>query len=88
MAFHVSDLVDGLDLTVFYAPYEGDGRRNMPYEQGMIVKLLFYGYATAVFSSRRFAMKLEEDVASRRLAAGNVPAHRTISEFSSGKSGF
>ena len=27
-AHHVSDLVDGLDLTAFYAPYEGDGRRN------------------------------------------------------------
>ena len=31
-AHHVSDLVDGLDLTAFYAPYEGDGRRNAPYE--------------------------------------------------------
>ena len=29
-AHHVSDLVDGLDLTAFYAPYEGDGRRNAP----------------------------------------------------------
>ena len=26
----LSDLVDGLDLTAFYAPYEGDGRRNAP----------------------------------------------------------
>ena len=33
LAHHVSDLVDGLDLTAFYAPYEGDGRRNAPYEQ-------------------------------------------------------
>ena len=32
LAHHVSDLVDGLDLTAFYAPYEGDGRRNAPYE--------------------------------------------------------
>ena len=27
LAHHVSDLVDGLDLTAFYALYEGDGRR-------------------------------------------------------------
>ena len=27
LAHHVGDLVDGLDLTVFYARYEGDGRR-------------------------------------------------------------
>ena len=26
LAHHVSDLVDDLDLTAFYAPYEGDGR--------------------------------------------------------------
>ena len=31
-AHHVSDLVDGLDLTAFYTRYEGDGRRNSPYE--------------------------------------------------------
>ena len=31
LAHHVSDLVDGLDLTAFYAPYEGDGWRNAPY---------------------------------------------------------
>ena len=31
LAHHVSDLVDGLDLTAFYAPYEGDGRRNASY---------------------------------------------------------
>ena len=27
---HVSDLVDGRDLRVFYARYEGDGRRKSP----------------------------------------------------------
>ena len=32
----MSDLVDGLDLAVFYAPYEGDGRRNVPYESRMM----------------------------------------------------
>ena len=36
---------------------------------------------TGTFSSRRIARKLEEDVAYRVLAAGNVPAHRTIAEF-------
>ena len=58
LAYHVSDLVDGLDLTAFYAPYEGAGRRNGPYEPRMMVKLLIYGYATGVFSSRGMAKKL------------------------------
>ena len=80
-AHHVSDLVDGLDLTAFYAPYEGDGRRNAPYEPRMMVKVLVYGYATGVFSSRGMARKLEEDVAFRVLGAGNFPSHRTLCEF-------
>ena len=80
-AHHVSDLVDGLDLTAFYAPYEGDGRRTAPYEPRMMVKVLVYGYATGVFSSRAMARKLEEDVAFRVLGAGNFPSHRTLCEF-------
>ena len=81
LAHHVSDLVDGLDLTAFHAPYEGDGRRNAPYEPRMMVKVLLYGYATGVFSSRGMARKLEEDVAFRVLGAGNFPSHRTLCEF-------
>ena len=81
LSHHISDLVDGLDLTAFYAGYEGDGRRNAPYEPRMLVKVLLYAYATGVFSSRGIARKLEEDVAFRVLAAGNFPQHRTICEF-------
>ena len=81
LAHHVGELVDALELGAFYAPYEGDGRRNAPYEPSMMVKVLIYAYATGVFSSRAIARKLEEDVAFRVLAAGNFPQHRTICEF-------
>ena len=81
LAHHVSDLVDAADLSPFYARYEGDGRRRSPYDPRMMVKVLVYGYATGVFSSRKLARRLEEDVALRMLAAGNFPAHRTLCEF-------
>ena len=81
LAHQVSELVDGLELGAFYQPYEEDGRRNAPYEPRMMVKILIYAYATGVFSSRKIARKLEEDVAFRMLAAGNFPQHRTICEF-------
>ena len=81
LAHPVSDLVDGLDLTAFYAAYAGDGRRNAPYAPRMMVKVLLYAYATGVFSSRGIARRLEEDVAFRVLAAGNFPQHRTVCEF-------
>ena len=81
LAHHVSDLGDGVDLTAFYAPYAGDGRRNAPDAPRMMVKVLLYAYATGVFSSRGIARKLEEDVAFRVLGAGNFPQHRTLCEF-------
>ena len=43
--------------------------------------MLVYAYSTGVFSSRRIARKIEEDIAFRLLAAGNFPRHRTICEF-------
>lgn len=81
LAYFVSDTVDALDLSAFYRRYEGDGRRNRPFDPRMMVKVIIYGYATGVRSSRRLARKLEEDVAFRVLAAGNSPAHRTLSDF-------
>ena len=77
VAYHVNDL----DLSAFYAPYEGDGRRKPPHEPRMMVKVLIHGCATGVFSSRGLARKLDEDVAFRVLASGNFPSHRTICEF-------
>ena len=81
LAFFIADTVAVLDLHAFYAAYEGDGRRNQPFDPQMMVTVLLYAYATGTFSSRRIARKLEEDVAYRVLAAGNFPAHRTIAEF-------
>ena len=81
LAHQVSELVDGLELAAFYRRYEEDGQRNAPYEPRMMVKALIYAYATGVFSSRKIASKLEEDVAFRMLAAGNFLQHRTICEF-------
>ena len=81
LAYFVMEIIDRLDLQVFYARYEGDGRRNQPYDPAMLVKVLVYGYATGVFSSRKIARKLFEDVAFRMLGAGNFPSHRTICDF-------
>jgi transposase len=81
LAFFIADTVAALDLQAFYAPYEGDGRRNQPFDPQMMVTVLLYAYATGTFSSRRIARKLEDDVAYRVLAAGSFPAHRTIAEF-------
>ena len=81
LAHFISDTVDTLDLGAFHARYDKDGPRNQPFHPAMMVKVLVYAYATGVFSSRKMAKKLHEDVAFRVLAAGNFPAHRTIRDF-------
>ena len=81
LAYYISDSIDSLDLSAFHARYAGGGSRNQPFHPSMMVKVLVYGYATGVFSSRKLASKLHEDVGFRGLAAGNFPAHRTLSDF-------
>jgi transposase len=80
-AYFISEVVDQLDVSAFYAPYEGDGRRNSPYHPTMMLKVLIYAYASGVFSSRKIAGKLVVDIAFRVLSAGNLPDFRTINRF-------
>ncbi len=81
LSYFISDVIEELDLGAFYERYEGDGRRKAPFEPRMMLKVLIYAYATGVFSSRKIAKKLEEDVAFRLLAADNFPQHRTLCDF-------
>lgn len=81
LAYFINDTVERLELSAFHARYAGGGPRNQPFHPAMMVKVLVYAYATGVFSSRKIARKLSEDVAFRVLAADNFPAHRTIRDF-------
>src|SRR3989344_2716191 len=81
LAHYINDTIDTLDLSAFFKRYQGGGSRNQPFHPAMMVKVLVYGYATGVFSSRKIAKKLHEDVAFRMLAADNFPKHRTLSDF-------
>jgi len=83
LAHFISDTVDALDLSAFYARYAG-GARSVSmtlHHPAMMVKLLVYGYVTGVFSSRKIECRLHEDLAFRLLGASNFPRHRTIRDF-------
>ena len=80
-AYLIRDMVREMDLSPFCLPCAGDGRRNRPHDPRMMAAVLIYAYATGVFSSRRIARKLHEDVAFRMLCGGSFPRHRTICEF-------
>ncbi len=81
LAFFISDSIDALDLSAFYARYGDEGPGRQAFDPRMMLKVLVYAYATGTFSSRKIARKLQEDVAYRVLGSDNFPAHRTISDF-------
>ena len=57
----ISDLVDDLDLAPFLAAHD-EPRGMPPYHPAMMLKVLLYGYATGVRSSRKLEERLKSDV--------------------------
>ncbi|MQA76593.1 MAG: IS1182 family transposase, partial [Solirubrobacterales bacterium] len=81
LAHFVSDLVEGvLDLSEIYASYE-DERGYPPYDPRLMAKLLIYGYANGICSSRKLERATHRDVAVRMLCAGQQPDFRSIARF-------
>ena len=52
-----------------------------PIRQRMLLALLFYGYATGVYSSRKLEEATYDSVAFRYIAANTHPDHDTIAHF-------
>lgn len=75
----ISDLVDDMDLGPFLAAHD-EPRGMPPYHPAMMLKVLLYGYAVGVRSSRKLEERLKVDVAFMYLAGQARPDHKTISE--------
>ena len=82
LARFLLDVVSALDLSAIYTSYqEKDGRGQAAYAPEMMVRLLLYGYARGVYSSRKIETRTFEDVAFRYLSGDQHPDHATIAEF-------
>jgi transposase len=82
LARFLVDVVSALDLSAIYGSYgEKDGRGQAAYAPEMMLRLLLYGYATGVYSSRRIETRTYEDVAFRYLSGDQHPDHATLAEF-------
>jgi len=82
LARFLVDVVSQLDLSAIYGCYEQmDGRGKSAYAPEMMVRLLLYGYATGVTSSRKLETRTYEDVPFRFLSGDQHPDHDTIAEF-------
>lgn len=79
LARFVVEIVEQLDLAKLPAAYGGRG--SDAFHPAMLVAVLFYGYATGVFSSRKLERETYESVAFRYVAANRHPDHDTIANF-------
>ena len=79
LARFVVDIVEQLDLSHLSAVYSGRGSK--PFHPAMLVALLFYGYSTGVFSSRKLEKATYDSIAFRYVCANTNPDHDTIASF-------
>src|ERR1700739_5141257 len=67
LARFIVDIVEQLDLSALYNAY---GKRGgAPYAPKMMLALLFYAYATGVFSSRKIEQATKDTASFRFLAS-------------------
>lgn len=79
LARFVVDVVDQLDLGELVTRYGGGGKQ--PYHPAVLLALLFYGYATGTFSSRKLEQATYDSVAFRFITGDTHPDHDTIATF-------
>ena len=79
LARFVVDIVERLDLRELESRYGGGGKP--PYHPALLLGVLFYGYATGVFSSRKLEQATYDSVAFRFITADTHPDHDTLATF-------
>lgn len=75
----VNAAIDPLDLRPLLAQYPGGGTSS--YHPQMLLKVLVYAYCSKIYSSRRIAAALRENIHFMWLSGGNRPDFRTINDF-------
>lgn len=79
LARFVVDIIAQLDLSNIYLRYGALG--GVAIAPQILLALLFYGYATGVFSSRKIERATYDNLAFRFVAGGLHPDHDTIANF-------
>ena len=75
----INQMVDALDKRILESQYKGGG--TSAYNPQMLLKVIIYAYTQRVFSSRRIAKELRENINYMWLSGMNRPDHRTINRF-------
>ena len=77
----VSSIVDKLDIEPIISTYKGGGTSS--FHPRMMLKVLFYAYLNNIFSSRKIAKALRENIYFMWLSGKQFPDFRTINNFRS-----
>lgn len=75
----VSAAIDKLDLRPLMAQYKGGGTSS--YHPQMLLKVLVYAYSQKIYSSRKIAKALRENIHFMWLSGEQRPDFRTINDF-------
>lgn len=79
LARFIVDVIAQLDLSALYAHYGPRGGEAIAPD--MLLGLLFYGYATGTFSSRKIEKATYASIPFRFIAGGLHPDHDTLAHF-------
>jgi len=79
LARFIVGIIALLDLSAIYVHYAAVG--GEAYAPEVLLGLLFYGYTTGVFSSRKIERATYESIPFRFIAGGLHPDHDTIANF-------
>src|SRR5512139_1723392 len=75
----VNRAVEQIDVESLVAQYAGGGTSS--YHPKMMLKVLVYGYCQKVYTSRKIAAALRENIYFMWISGGNTPDFRTINGF-------
>ena len=75
----VSAAIDKLDLRTLLAQYKGGGTSS--YHPQMLLKVLVYAYSQKIYSSRKIAKALRENIHFMWISGEQRPDFRTINDF-------
>jgi len=79
----ISAFIDKMDLDPIVKSYKGGGTSS--YHPMMLLKVLVYAYTERIYSSRRIAKALRENINFMWLSGNNQPNFRTINRFRSSR---
>lgn len=77
----ISQIVDQLDISKIRSTYLGGGTSS--YSPRMMLKVLFYGYMNNVYSCRKIATLMEQNIHYMWLSGKQFPKYNTINNFRS-----